>query len=469
MTRRVAVVAVLYALTSLALARAETLSGALLRAYRTSPVLSSGRAGVRAQDENVPRALSLMRPRVKTDAFLGLQRRRSITVGTDITNGDFLEPSYMVTTQNNRSLPRSAILSVEQPVFDGFKASNSAHAAETNVFAARQRLRLLEQRVLFNVVSAYMNVMRDAAIVHLHQNNVSVLAEQLRQVRDRYIAGQTTLTDIAQAEARLAAGRAQAASVRSTLEASIGTYKQVVGEEPKRLAPAAPIDHLLPKTRDETERIAQIEHPITQAALLDAEAAEIEVRVAESDFMPTLSMYGNVLTQSDIQGRGNRAVGAEVLGRLSVPLYSGGETSARVRQAKEIAGQKKYDVDVARAELSTLVRANWGSLQAARAQVVAAQAQVKAAERALHGVREEAKAGKRTTLDLLNSQYELLSARVSFILAQRDRTVASYAVLAAMGRLSVSSLGLNIDEYDSKAHFEQVKDLWFGIETPGGR
>jgi outer membrane protein len=441
----------------------------LIRAYQANPVLNSGRAGVRAQDENVPRALSQMRPRVKTETFLGFERRRSISNGIDINNGNFLEPTEVETIQNNRSLPRSAILSVEQPLFDGFKASNSTRAAEENVLAARERLRLLEQRVLFDAVSAYMNVLRDTAVLGLHQNNVAVLAEQLRQIKERYAAGQITLTDIAQAEARLSAGRSQAAAARSTLEASIGTYKQIVGDEPRRLSATAPVDRLLPRTREEAEQIAQSEHPVARAALHDVDAAEHDVRVAEGDFMPSLSMVANVYTQSDIDGRGNRAVGGQVLGKLSIPLYSGGETFARVRQAKEIVGQRRFDVDTARAELMALVRANWGSLQAAKTQIVAAQSQVEAAERALYGVREEAKAGQRTTLDILNAQHELLNARIGLVLAQRDRVVASYALLAAAGRLSIHNLGLKADEYDPTVHFDQIKDLWLGTQTPSGR
>lgn len=448
---------------------AETLSGALTRAYHANPAINSGRAGLRAADENVPRALSQFRPRVKTDAFLGVERRRSVGNAYEIDNGNFLEPKYVDSFQNNLATPRSAILTVEQPLFDGFKARNSALAAETGVFAGRERLRLLEQRVLFDAVAAYMNVLRDTAALRLQQNNVAVLDEQLRQNKERYAAGQITLTDIAQSEARLSAGRSQVAAARATLEASLGRYKQMMGDEPKRLAAANPIDRLLPKTRDDAERIAQSEHPVILAALHDADAADLDIRVIESDFMPTLSMVGNIYTQSDIDGRGNRAVGGQVLGKLSVPLYAGGETSARVRQAKELAGQKKFDVDVARAELLALVRANWGALLAAKAQIAAAQSQIDAAERALHGVREEAKAGQRTTLEILNAQQELLNARIGLVFAQRDRVVASYAVLAAMGRLSAGALRLPVTDYDPSLHFDQVKDLWGGTQMPGGR
>ena len=448
-------------------AQAETLNGALLRAYNSSPVINSSRAGVRALDEKVPQALSGLRPRASAGAFLGAQDNRAVTRQID---EDIADPAVTraqtKSIQTGGSMPRSAHFTIEQPVFDGFKTQNATSAAETNVFAGRERLRLTEQRVLFNAVSAYMNVLRDAAALKLQENNVSVLTEQLRQTRERYNYGQITLTDIAQAEARLAAGRSFVGQARAILEASIGVYRQIIGTEPGKLAPGAAVDNLLPKTREEVERVAQSEHPVILAALHDADAADLDIKVLESDFMPKFSIVGNVFTQTDIAGIYNRNIGASIGGRLNVPLYEGGMTSSQVREAKEIAGQRKLDVEVARADVIALVRANWGALQAAKTQVAAAQTQIAAAERALYGVREEAKAGQRTTLDILNAQAELLNARISLIFAQRERVVASYAVLAAMGRLSTGALHLADAAYNPAIHFDQVKDLWGGVSTP---
>jgi outer membrane protein len=440
-----------------------------MRAYQASPVINSRRAGLRAIDEKAPQALAGMRPRVASEALLGVQSRRNVQTSIEFDDNDPTTRKLVESHQTGGGVPRGASVTIEQPLFDGFKTQNATRAAETGVFAGRERLRLTEQRVLFDAVSAYMNVLRDTAALKLQQNNVAVLAEQLRQNKERYLAGQITLTDIAQSEARLAGGRSQVGAAQAALDASIGVYRQIVGEEPKRLAPASPVDRLLPNTRDDAERIAQSEHPVILAALHDADVADLDIRVIESDFMPRLSVIGNVFTQTDIDGRTNRSLGASMLGKLSMPIYQGGETSSRVREAKEIAGQRKLDVDVARAELLALVRANWGALQAAKAQIVAAQAQVNAAERALYGVREEAKAGQRTTLEILNAQQELLNARIGLIAAQRDRVVASYAVLAAIGRLSTTALGLDSIRYDPSLHFDEVKDSWGGTTTPDGR
>jgi outer membrane protein len=448
-------------------ARAETLNGALLRAYDNSPVINSGRAGVRALDEKVPQALTGMRLRANAGAFLGAQDNRSVTRQIDETIADpTFTRAQTKSIQTGGSMPRSANLSIEQPVFDGFKTQNSTRVAETNVFAGRERLRLTEQRVLFNAASAYMNVLRDSAALKLQENNVAVLGEQLRQTKERYAYGQITLTDIAQAEARLAAGQSLAGQARAALEASVGVYRQTIGVEPKKLSPGNAVDRLIPKNREEVERIAQAEHPVILAALHDADAADLDIKVIEADFMPKLSIVGNVFTQTDISGIYNRNIGASIGGRLNVPLYEGGLTSSQLREAKEVAGQRRLDADVARADVIALVRANWGALQAAKTQIAAAQTQIAAAERALYGVREEAKAGQRTTLDILNAQQELLNARINLIFAQRERVVASFAVLSAMGRLSAQRLRLGESRYDPAIHFEQVKDSWGGIATP---
>ena len=469
MSRRRAALILAFALAGAEPARAETLNGALRLAYRASPVLNSGRAELRAIDESVPQALAGMRPRVGVESYLGLQRNRSVSRQRNIDINDPTITNADKSIMTGGSIPRAAGLSVEQPIFDGFKSLNETRAAETGVFAGRERLRLLEQRVLFEAVSAYMNVLRDTAALKLQENNVTVLAEQLRQTRERYLYGQITLTDISQAEARLAGGKSLVSAARATLEASIGVYKQTIGVEPTKLAPGVSVDRLLPKSREEAERIAQAEHPVILAALHDADAADLDIRVIESDFMPRLSIVADVFSQTDFSGVGNRNIGAMVGGRLSVPIYEGGMTSSRVRQAKETAGRRRLDADVARAEVLALVRANWGAFQSAKTQITAAQAQIAAAERALYGVREEAKAGQRTTLDILNAQQELLNARINLIAAQRERVVASYAVLAATGRLSTASLGLSENQYDPALHFEQVKDSWGGTRTPDGR
>jgi len=178
---------------------------------------------------------------------------------------------------------------------------------------------------------------------------------------------------------------------------------------------------------------------------------------------------GSLAQRSDLNVVNDTRFTASAVARLTVPLYEGGEVYARVRQAKETVGQRRIEVDLNRDQIRAAVVSAWGTLEAAKAQIIAAQAQVQAAEVALTGVREEARVGQRTTLDVLNAQQELLNARVNLITAQRDRVVASYSVVQSIGRLSSRSLGLNVAQYSAKTHFDQVKDLWFGVRTPDGR
>lgn len=450
-------------------ASAETIGDALTNAYNNNPGLNSGRANLRAVDEGVPIAKAGMRPRVSINSYLGAQQNRFVQRQDDLTIPDDPNRYTVWNLQEGRSIARSAGITVEQPIFDGFKAKNTMGAAESAVFAEQQRLRFLEQKVLFDTASAYMNVLRDTAALKLQQNNVSVLGEQLRQTKERFEAGQITLTDIAQAQSRLAAGQAQESAARATLEASVGVYQQLVGQLPRKLAPAAPIDKFLPRTREEAERIAVSEHPMILAALHDADASDFDIKSIEADFLPKLSVVADVFTQTNMNIIYDRNIAGMIGGRLNVPLYDGGSTSAQLRQAKEIAGKKKLDADVARAEIMSLTRATWANLQSSRTRIVAAQTQIAAAERALYGVREEAKAGLRTTLEILNAQQELLNARIALIIAQRERVVASYGLMATIGRLSMENLGVGAASYEPARHYQQVKDSWGGGAGSSGR
>jgi outer membrane protein len=314
-----------------------------------------------------------------------------------------------------------------------------------------------------------MNVLRDTAILNLNNNNIEVLEEQLRQTRDRFNVGEVTRTDVAQSEARLAGARSQAAVAQSNLKASLGRYRQIVGVQPRRLAPARPLDRNLPRSVEEAVRLGQQRHPTIIAALHNVDAADIAVKVAEAELYPTIGVTGTVSQRYDFQVPDDRRTSASLVGRLTVPIYEGGQVYSRTRQAKEQAGQRRLEADITRETVRAGVVTAWGTLEASKAQILAAQAQVAAAETALSGVREEAKVGQRTTLDVLNAQQELLIARSNLVSAQRDRVVASYTLLGSVGRLNQQVLALRAERHDPKRHYDQVRDKWIGTQTPDGR
>jgi outer membrane protein len=210
-------------------------------------------------------------------------------------------------------------------------------------------------------------------------------------------------------------------------------------------------------------------HPGILAAGYNIDISEFNVKVVEGALLPTLSLAGTLSHTNDETGPGTSSNTASAVARVSVPIYAGGQTASQVRQAKETLGQRRIELDVARDQVREAVISAWGSLDAARAQIRAAESQVSAENLVLSGIIEEQKVGQKTTLDVLNAQQELLNARVAQVTAQHDRVIASYALLAAIGRLSADTLSLNVQRYDPTNHYSQVRDKWGGLRTPDGR
>lgn len=366
-------------------------------------------------------------------------------------------------------LPTSAGLSVSQTLFNGFQTDNLTRRAESTVYSQRETLRFTELTVLYNAVQAYMNVLSNTATLELNRNNVEVLEEQLRQTRDRFNVGEVTRTDVAQAEARLAGARSQVSAAESALRTSIGIYRQNIGVEPRQLAPGRPLDRFVPPTLDAAIAIGLREHPQIVSAIHAVDAAEAQVKVLEGQLAPQVNLTGTLTQFYDQVGPNTSSFVGFVGGQLRIPIYEGGQTYASIRQAKETVGQTRIQVDQARDQVRAQIVDFWGRLEAAKAQVIAAQAQVQANEVALNGVREEARVGQRTTLDVLNAQQELLTSRVNLIVAQRDRVIFSYGVVQAIGQLTARFTALPVEYYSAKVHYDQVKDLWFGLRTPDGR
>ena len=451
------------------LARSETLDSALMQAYQNNPSLNSQRAATRATDEGVPQALSGYRPKITITASGGEQSLSS----TSKVVGSTIPPNAPATyfTQSGYNAPYGAGATVTQTLFNGFQTANKTRQAESQVLAARASLRVIEQTVLLNAVTAYMNLLRDSAILDLQRRNVEVLQEQLRQTRDRFNVGEVTRTDVAQSESRLAAGRSQVLTAESNFNASTATYRQVIGSNPGKLSPGTPVDRFSPSSLPGAVGTASASHPAVTTAQYNVDVAQLLVKVAEGALYPTVSVQGNF--QKNYMAVGNlntiESYNASVLGTLSVPIYQGGAEYSAIRQAKETLGQKRLDLDVARDQVRQNVVQSWGQLEAAKANIDATTSQVQATEIALNGVREEARVGQRTTLDVLNAQQELVNARVALVTAQRDRVVASYTLLAAVGRLAPEVLGLNVPVYDAQVHYQQVRDSWAGVRIPDGR
>lgn len=432
---------------------AESINGALAKAYQNNSSLNYSRAGVRVTDEGVAIAKSGWRPRVGATGSVGASRQFG---NVDITTG-------------------SMGIQIEQSLFDGFQTGNNVAAAEARVRASNESLTNTEQDILLNAATAFVDVIRDRRIAVYRERNLEFLGEQVRAASSRFEVGEGTRTDVAQAQATQAAAQAQLSAARAQALASEAAYLSFIGDRPGRLDAPSPVNRLLPANLEQAMAIALQEHPAIKATQHLVDAADFSVKVAEGAMLPQVSAQAGVSTGfrdsnlPGVTGGYSRTDSAAVGLNLTVPIYQGGRASAQVRQAKETLGQTRIQVDVTRDQVRQAVTSYWTSYISTQ-QVISAQRElVSAAQLALNGVIEERNVGQRTTLDVLNAQADVISAQINLAVAERDLVAASYAILSAIGRLSPERLGLSVASYNPREHYDAVKDKWYGTKTPDGR
>ncbi|MCP5365969.1 MAG: TolC family outer membrane protein [Hyphomicrobiales bacterium] len=428
----------------------ENLTEALAQAYQNNPTLLARRARLRATDEQVPQALSGWRPTVSLSGDAGLSHVES--------------NQATVRTQNRE--PRSASLSVSQPLFSGFRTVAATSAAKNSVQAERARLMATEQSVLLDVATAYVNVVRDQAVVELNRNNEQVLTRQLEATRDRFEVGEITRTDVHQAEARLARAKADRIQAEGNLEASRAAYENVVGTKPGTLERPAPIDGL-PGDLSSAVKAAVSGNPNVVATFYDEQGALDSVRQVRGELLPSLSLDGSASRAYDASSDTSRSDNYVAKLSLNVPLYQAGAVYSRLRQARQTAAETRQSGHQARRDATEAATRAWEALQTAKAQTQSFNAQIEAAKIALDGVQREATVGSRTVLDVLDAEQELLDAQVSLVRSQRDETVAQFELRSAIGLLTAQHMNLPVDLYDFDAHYQEVRDKWFGGTSSG--
>ena len=429
---------------------AETLKAALASAYMNNPELRAERARQRATDEGVPQALSGWRPVISGSGDLGKSRTKSWSgAGSTVSRLD----------------PRGFGISITQPIFSGLRTVNGVKQAEASVLAGREALLNLEQNILLNSITAYLDVLRDTAILRLRRNNHTVLQAQLRSTRARFDVGELTRTDVAQARARVSGALSEVNAARANLASSRAVFRQNIGHAPGSLRYPRSIASKLPRSKKQAYQIAMSEHPAILASAHTEEAARHNIKVTRGELYPSVSAEAAYSRRWEPSSLTRKTATASITGRLTIPLYQGGAVYSRLRQAKHTHAQRSLELDKTRAAVRASVSSAWEGLNAARAQIIAAQQQVRAARIALNGVRQEAKVGQRTTLDVLNAQQELLDANVSLVLSERNATVASYSLLSAIGRLSARYLALPVKLHDPTVNYRHVRKQWFGAKV----
>ena len=428
----IAIACATFALT--APARAETLKNALDRAFASNPSLDAVRANLRGTQERLPQARAGYYPKVSAVGQTG----DSALVGKS-TSSSVLSTPY-------RAEPISLGLQVTQPLYDGGRTSAAIRQANAQIRGADQSLRNAEQTTIFSAAAAYMDVVRDRQLFDLQQSNFAFWNEQLSLVAQRHAFGDVTRVDVAQTRARLAAAEARRNAAKAALDGSGAVFEQIVGDKPTQLGAALPLDGMTPANLDAAMATALQNHPAILAARAAADAAAAQVGVVESDYLPKLGLVGSAGRQSDWLAHGQSQFAGSVYGQVTMPLYDGGETSARAREAKEAAGQKQREADAARAQVRAAVMTNWSLLQAAKMQIAVAQAEAGAAETAYSSIAEAYWFGQRTLSEVLSGQQELLNARAGLISARRDRVVVSFALAQAMGLLSKEKVDAELDK-----------------------
>jgi outer membrane protein len=431
-------------------ASADTLREALVSTYATNPTLTAQREGLKATDATVAIARAQGRPQI--NAVVGVNR-------------NLTRSGVIAQTQGNaHNISVSGGVDLSMPLFSGGRVSNSIEAAKTRVEAGRAILRAVEGDVFTLAVSAYMDVIRDRAIVELNQNNVKVLQTNLEATRDRFEIGDVTRTDVAQSEARLELGRANLATAQGRLSGSEQEYRRVVGDEPGDLAPPPPLPPL-PATPEEAVRIALANNPDIAASTRQAQAAGYDVRVARASRLPTLSAvasgdYINQVTGST-NGLDRSGTATSVGVSATVPLYQGGEPAARIRQAQALEGQTLEQAIGTERSVVAATRSAFATYKATQEAIKSQQVAVSANELALEGTRAERSVGTRTVIEVLNAEQELLNSQVALVTARRDEYVAGFALLNAMGQAEARDLGLDGGPlYDPLGNYRRVAGDW---------
>ena len=432
-------------------ANAENLFDALAAAYHSNPGLQAERAGLRATDEQVPQALAGWRPSLTASGSYG-------TVETDT---DTAIPGAGGKSNYD---PMTGSLVLSQNIFTGGRTLYGARRAESSVLAGRENLRNAEQQTLLSAVTAYMDVVRDIAVVDLRGKNVEVLERQLEASQDRFRVGEITRTDVAQSEARLSGSQSNLIRAEATLIASRAAYERVVGTAPGSLDQAPPLP-AMPQSEAEAIDLSISSNPALEAARHAERAAASAVSAAKGGLLPTVSVDASYQHAEDPSGTVARSTTTQLLGTITIPLYQSGAQYSAIREAKHLESQSRLQMADTQRQVQEAVRNAWEQLRATRAAIASNREQVRANEIALDGVRQEAQVGSRTTLDVLDAEQELLDSQVSLVGAERDEYVAGYSLLSTVGQLSARDLGLAVDIYDPAENYDDVKHQLVGWGT----
>ena len=446
-------------------ASAETLADALALAYQNNPTLQAQRAAQRALDENYVQARTGWRPTLNFSGAWSYSETATpgvvaAALGSFDRNGDGIVDGA---GRQDAAITRGG-LTFTQPLWTGGRVAAAVNAAHADVLAGRENLRRTEAQVMASVITAYADTRRDQEALRIRQENVNVLTRQLQESQARFDVGEVTRTDVAQSQARLSQAQALYQQAVAQLAITRATYATLVGQNPGELAPEPSLAYLLPTDPDEAYKIAEEHNPQLRAQQFTERASRARVAGARADRMPTVGAQATLdfrnQVREEVWERDFYTRGSSLGVQVTVPLFSGGLTSSRIRQAVERNNADRITVEGVRRNVLQGVTQFWSQLIAARANISSAEEQVRAARIAAEGTRQEQQVGLRTTIDVLNAEQELRQAELNQVTSRRDEYVAAANVLATMGRLEGRNLVPSVPQYDAAKNFRKLRITW---------
>ena len=454
-------------------AGAETLADAIALAYQSNPTLQAQRALQRSVDETYVQARAGWRPTLGAQVTANWAETQTPIAGRGVDlNGDGVPDSFG-SGGVRRSNRGTGGLSFTQPLWTGGRVAASVNAANADVLAGRENLRRLEASILVQVIQAYSDTRRDLESVRIRQENVNVLSRQLQESQARFDVGEVTRTDVAQSQARLAQAQALLQTTVSQLAITRSGYAALVGQNPGELAPEPSLAYMLPNDPDEAYRVAEQFNPQLRAQQFAEQASRARVAGARAERMPNVSAnftvgHSGVIDPFDPRDNFGRNISASVT--ASVPIFTGGLTTSRVRQSVERNNADRITTEGVRRNVLQGVTQFWSQLIASRANITSSEQQVAAARIAAEGTRQEQQVGLRTTIDVLNAEQELRQAELNQVSSRRDEYVAAASVLATLGRLEARNLIPSVPQYDAAKNFRKLRMTWGWVpwEEPVG-
>ena len=424
--------------------KAETLSSALSNAYLSNPIINSKRAELRSLDENVSAATSQFFPSIEA---IGSYSENTLEYGE---------------LDKIKTNPLTGSFLINQKIFTGGKLINDRLSAINLVAAGRQKLNDSEQSILYQAAQAYFNYLKTEQIVKLQQNNFEVLSERLEATKIQFEVGELTLTDVAQAEARLSQAQSNLADARSLLKAREADYRSIIGLNPDNLEEwNEQLD--IPLNEVEAISIALKNNPQLKYYENIERSSDYNVSSQKSMLSPQLSLRGEYIYAEDQSFLMSEDIDQyQITGQIKIPIFYGGLNWSNIRKAQEINSRDKYLIIDGKRKIRSYVKKSFAEYNASKLRISATEKQTQATEIALEGVKQEFQLGTRTTLDILDAEQEYLDARVSFVTAKNDSNTSLFQLFYYLGTLTPENLNMDIKKYDPNKNYKRVRTIKIG-------